>query len=560
VTILVNPKRTLPEILFQNSIYFYSLMIAASALIFRRRLSEWVDRKFFREAYHQEKILRELIDDLKHQDSLQEMSKHVSDQVERALHPEWMYLFYRGQEKHDLSLGHTSGVTAPHDLRIPAEFRLLRFMETQGHAVDFPPKNNLPLAEKAWLAGLGTHLIVPVISTNGRLSGLFLLGEKRSEIPYTSTDRQLLETVASQIAVVWENVQLKERVAHEQKIRSEVLARIENQDLNLLRECPTCGACFDNCVQLCSEDRSELTLSLPVERTIEDRYRLDRLVGHGGMGAVYETTDLRLHRKVAVKILTGGLFGNRQALSRFEREAQAAARLSHPHIIMVYDYGVLKTGGAYLVMELVRGETLGSILKREKYLSPKVAADWLDQTLAAVEAAHRSGIIHRDLKPDNIFITAGEKEERVVKVLDFGLAKITQPGAAESSSHTAMTMPGTIMGTLGYMSPEQLTGAAVDERGDLFSIGVIAVEALTGRKPFLGRTYHELLTSILHESFHLESAVPEVAVLDEVLQTCLAKSPKDRFTSAAEMQRALIPAIRRCPASALTPMRAMPGR
>jgi serine/threonine-protein kinase len=227
---------------------------------------------------------------------------------------------------------------------------------------------------------------------------------------------------------------------------------------------------------------------------------------------------------------------------------------------MVYDYGVLKTGGAYLVMELVRGETLGSILKREKYLPPKVAADWLDQTLAAVEAAHRAGVIHRDLKPDNIFITAGEKEERVVKVLDFGLAKITQPGAAESSSHMAMTTPGTIMGTLGYMSPEQLTGAAVDERGDLFSIGVIAVEVLTGRKPFLGRTYHELLTSILHESFHLESAVPEVAVLDEVLQTCLAKSPKDRFTSAAEMQRALIPAIRRCPASALTPMRAMPGR
>jgi RIO-like serine/threonine protein kinase len=546
-TLFANPNRTLSEILFQNSVYFYLLLIAAFALIFRRRLSEWVDRKFFREAYHQEKILRELIDDLKHLDSLPEMSKHISDQFERALHPEHLYLFYRAQERHDLTLGYSSGVSAPHDLRIPAEFRLLRFIETQARAVDFPPKNNLPFVEKAWLAGLGTNLIVPVISTSGRLSGLFLLGGKRSEIPYTATDRQLLEAVASQIAVIYENVQLKERVAHDQKIKSEVLARIEKQDINLVRECPTCGACFDHSVQFCTEDQSELTLSLPVERTIEDRYRLDRLVGRGGMGAVYEATDTRLYRKVAVKILAGTSFGNKEALRRFEREAQAVAGLSHPHIITVYDYGVLETEGAYLVMELVRGETLGSVLKREQSLSPQVAADWLDQTLGAVEAAHRAGIVHRDLKPDNIFITEGEKGQRVVKVLDFGLAKISQHGAEESITQAApMTTPGAVMGTLAYMSPEQLTGAAVDERSDLFSIGVIAVEALTGKRPFAGRTYAELLTSILHQSFHLGSRAPDAVAVDEVLQKCLAKNAKDRFISAAEMQRALIPAIRRC--------------
>jgi eukaryotic-like serine/threonine-protein kinase len=552
VTIFANPNRTLPEILFQNSIYFYLLLIAAFALIFRRRLSEWVDRKFFREAYNQEQILRELIDDLKHLDALLEMSKHVGEQVERALHPEHIYLFYRAQEKHDLSLGYSSKVSAPHDLSIPAEFRLLRFMETQGRAVDFPPRNNLPFVEKAWLAGLGTNLIVPVISTSGRLSGLFLLGEKRSEIPYTATDRQLLEAVASQIAVIYENVQLKERVAREQKIKSEVLARIEKQDINLLRECPTCGACYDSCMQFCAEDHSELTLSLPVERIIEDRYRLDRLIGKGGMGAVYEATDIRLHRKVAVKVLTGSLFGHSDALWRFEREAQAAARLAHPHIITVYDYGVLKTEGAYIVMDLVHGETLGSILKRKKRLAPAVVAEWLDQTLAAVGAAHQAGIIHRDLKPDNILIAQEEKEQHVVKVLDFGLAKITQHEAAQSASRTSpMTTPGTVMGTFGYMSPEQMTGAAVDERSDLFSIGVIAVEALTGHRPFGGRTYHELLTSTLHEPFHLGSNAPEAVALDEVLQRCLAKNAKDRFASAAEMQRALIPAICRCPELAL---------
>jgi hypothetical protein len=394
VTLIANPNRTLPEILFQNSIYFYLLLIAAFSLMFRRTLSEWVDRKFFREAYNQEQILRELIDDLKRLDSLPEMSKHVSRQVQQALHPEHMYLFHQEEERRDLLLGYSSGMTA-HGLRIPAEFRLLRFMETQGHAVEFPlpPKNNLPFVEKAWLAKLGTNLIVPVSSTSGRLAGLFLLGEKKSEIPYTATDRQLLESVANQVAVVYENVRLTKRLTREQKIKSEVLARIEKQDINLLRECPTCGACFDNTLEFCTRDQSELTLTLPVERVIEERYRLDQLIGKGGMGAVYEATDIRLQRKVAVKILSGSLFGQSDALRRFEREAQSAARLSHPHIITVYDYGVLTTEGAYLVMELVRGETLGSILKREQRLAPAIAAEWLDQTLAAVGAAHQAGIV-----------------------------------------------------------------------------------------------------------------------------------------------------------------------
>ncbi len=554
VTIIANPNRTLPEILFQNSIYFYVLLIAAFGLMFRHRLSEWVDRRFFREAYNQEQILRELIDDLKRLDSLPEMSNHVSQKVQQALHTEHMYLFHREEERRDLLLGYSSGLSAP-GLRIPAEFQLLRLMETQGHAVEFPlpPKNNLPFVERAWLAKLGTNLIVPVSSTNGRLSGLFLLGEKKSEIPYTVTDRQLLEAVANQVAVVYENVRLTKRLTREQKIKNEVLARIEKQDINLLRECPTCGACFDNSVEFCAKDQSELTLTLPVERVIEERYRLDQLIGEGGMGAVYEATDIRLQRKVAVKILSGSLFGQSDALRRFEREAQSAARLSHPHIITVYDYGVLSTEGAYLVMELVRGETLGSILKREQRLAPAIAAEWLDQTLAAVGAAHQAGIIHRDLKPDNIFITHDEKRNQVVKVLDFGLAKVIQYDAAESNSPTAqMTTPGTVMGTFGYMSPEQLMGTTVDERSDIFSVGVIAVEALTGHRPFGGRSYHELLTSILHEPFHLgSSSAPEAVALDHALQRCLAKDPEDRFTSAAETQQALIPAIHRCPAIAL---------
>ena len=547
MSILANRGRTLGDLLFHSSIYFYLLFTVtlAFSLMVRRRLSEWIDRRFFREAYNQEKILRELTDDLKRFDTVLEMSKHVSEQVERALHPEHLYLFIRQEEKSDLLLGYSSGVTNKPTLRIPAEFRLLRFMENECRAADFPflGKQYLPFVESAWLAGLGTKLIVPISNTNGRLTGLLLLGEKKSQVPYTATDRQILETVASQFALTYENVQLKRRVANERKINSEVLARFDNQDINLLRECPTCGACFDSPLQLCAKDQTELTLSLPVERTIEKRYRLDQLLGKGGMGAVYEAMDIRLHRRVAVKILTSNLFGNSEALQRFEREAQASARLSHPNIIAVHDYGLLTTQGAYLVMDLAKGETLGAIIKRGGKLDPAWAAEVFNQVLDGVGAAHRAGVIHRDLKPDNILITEGENGQLLARVLDFGLAKMAQivgPDVSEAS----ITSPGTIMGTFGYMAPEQLTGTATDERSDLFAVGVMVVEVLIGRRPFSGNTYHELLTDILRGTFSLPDDSQDGRRLDYVLQRCLAKDRAQRYASASEMQHELIPVLR----------------
>lgn len=269
LSILYNPYRTLVEIVFRNSVYFYLLLIATAAfsLLFRKRLSEWVDHKFFREHYRQEKILRELTENVKKLDSIHDVSKQVSHQVEQALHPERIYLFYRKEEKRDLSLCYSSGGTSE-ELRIPQEFRLLRFMEDQGTAqvFPFPRKNNLPQSEKDWLDRLGTRLIVPMTGTDERLAGLFLLGEKKSEVPYTASDRELLGALADQIAIVYDNIGLKERVDRERKIKREVLARFEDQNINLLKECPTCGACFDSAAQLCTKDKSELTLSLPVER------------------------------------------------------------------------------------------------------------------------------------------------------------------------------------------------------------------------------------------------------------------------------------------------------
>jgi hypothetical protein len=324
VSIAADPDRKLSDILLRNSFYFYLLLAAAVALglVFRRRLSEWIDRKFFREQYDQEKILRALVDDVKRLDSMPEMSRRVSEEVERALHPERAYLFYRERDHGDLSLSYTSGGTS-HDLRIPDSFQLLRLMELQGGAQDFPlpPKTNLPRAEMDWLASLGACLVVPMTGTDNRLAGLFILGDKKSEVPYTARDRELLESVAGQIAIVYENLRLKGRVREDRKVRREVLSRFEGQKINLLKECPRCGLCFDSAATECERDGAELTLTLPVERVVEGRYRLERLIGKGGMGAVYEATHLKLNHKVALKVLSGQMFGNASALRRFEREA-----------------------------------------------------------------------------------------------------------------------------------------------------------------------------------------------------------------------------------------------
>ena len=547
-TILANPDRTLSDILFRNSLYFYvTLMIAAAIIfLFRKRLNDWIDRKFFREQYNQETILRGLIEEVNKHDSLPEMSRLVSQKVESALHPKRLYLFYRDEERGHLSLGYSSGGTSE-ELHIPEEFRLLRLMEGQAASQEFSvsQKDNLPDIEKDWLAALGTRLIVPLVGTEHRLAGLFLLGEKKSEVPYTTRDRDLLEALASQIALVYENSRLKKRVDHERKIKQEVLGRFEESRINLMKECGRCGTCFDSSVLSCTHDGSELTFSLPVERTIEERYRLERLIGKGGMGAVYEATDLRLNRRVAIKILSSSMFGNREALRRFEREAQTSARLHHPNIVTVYDYGVLGTGGAYLVMELVFGKTLRRMIKRDGCIDPHMAAELFAQVLEGVKAAHEAGVVHRDLKPENILISQGKDGRIQARLLDFGLAKIRLPALADANSPTAsMTIPGTVLGTLGYMSPEQLTGTAVDERSDFFSVGVMVVEALTGSRPFNGQTYHELLTSILQGAFHLPTDSPENERLDAVLEKCMAKDRADRFSSSAAMQTELIPAIR----------------
>ncbi len=533
--IAANPNRTIYEILLNNTLAFYSFIALAVVvgLLMRLRLNEWIDRRFFREQYNQERLLHELIEDVKTTDSMPKLSRLVSDKIQTALHPTSVYLFYRDDRHNsDFSLGYTTGGAESENsanLKLAAESPLLRFMNQARGAIEFPTRqtDDLPTREKRWLRETGANLLVPMHGSDGRLAGIFSLGEKMSQIPYTTRDKKLLETLANQIALVHENLGLKDRVRREQKIKNEVLSRFDEAEINLLKECPKCGKCFDRNNDNCDTDGAELTFTLPVERTIENRYRLEKLIGKGGMGAVYEATDTRINRQVAVKILSGAMFGNKDALRRFEREAQTAGKLNHRNIVTVFDYGVLSTEGAFLVMELVKGETLSEVLKRNRKLDAATVIAWFGQILDGVEAAHKAGIVHRDLKPDNIFVTRNETETVRLCILDFGLARFSEYEFADS-----VTAPGIIMGTFGYMSPEQLKGEKSDERSDLFAVGVMIYESVRGEKPFIGKTYRELIRSMNKEIF-FDSAFAKL------LRRSLAYEPKNRFATASEMKKCL---------------------
>ena len=319
-------------------------------------------------------------------------------------------------------------------------------------------------------------------------------------------------------------------------VRRDVLARLDQRRLSLLKECVVCGTCYDSSAARCANDNAELALTLPIERTLDGKYRLERALGRGGFGAVFEASDLRLDRRVAAKVMIGSLFGNREALRRFEREARAAARIDHPNITRVYDYGAIGSGGAFLIMELVAGRTWRDELRRSGVVAPVRAAEWFRQLLVGLQFAHGLGIVHRDLKPENAMIVGDD-----IKIMDFGLAKVIDPSGKTES----ITIAGHMMGTLGYMAPEMLTGDAVDNRADLFAIGVMVVETVTGARPFSGTTPQEILTALLRGDYCLPGDSPDARELDAVLQRCLAKDPRNRYVSAAELAADLVPALAR---------------
>src|SRR5258706_4228686 len=257
------------------------------------------------------------------------------------------------------------------------------------------------------------------------------------------------------------------------------------------------------------------------------------------MGEVYRAKDPRLGREVAIKVLPPSFSADADRLRRFEQEARAAGVLNHPNITAVYDIGT-HDGAPYVVQELLEGETLRAALAGGK-MAQRHASDYAAQIAHGLAAAHEKGIVHRDLKPETLFVT---KDGRV-KILDFGLAKLIQtdlhPGNTSLPTASGGTEPGVVLGTLGYMSPEQVKGSPADARSDIFSFGAILYEMLSGRHAFRGDSAAETMSAILREEPPDLSATNQGVSpgLDRIVRRCIEKSPEQRFHSAHDVAFAL---------------------
>ncbi len=315
--------------------------------------------------------------------------------------------------------------------------------------------------------------------------------------------------------------------------------------------CPICGRQYAADVLVCPEDNAPLqadptlagvvVIDPLVGHTLDGKYRIEQRLGVGGMGTVYRARHLLIDRPVAVKVLNPRFVEDEAAQVRFRREAKAAGRLQHANAVGVTDFGRTADGYVYIVMELLEGRTLREVLAKEAPLDTARAVALMLQTSAAVAAAHEAGIIHRDLKPANIFVVQNSEKPAVVKVLDFGIAKL----AAESlddDDPKSLTLIGVMIGTPRYMSPEQCDGAELTPAADVYSLGVILYELLSGVVPFSGTS--PLAIAMKHASEpprplrEFVASIPPP--LEEVVMHALEKRPEDRPANASEFRSELL--------------------
>ena len=322
------------------------------------------------------------------------------------------------------------------------------------------------------------------------------------------------------------------------------------------RRCPSCQQAFSGEARFCPFD-GDVLVEAPdwnpaadplIGQIVDGRYEVTAVIGEGGMGTVYEVRHTTLGRRFALKVLRRDI-ADAEHTARFIQEAKAAAAIGHPNIVAVSDFGDLEVAAPgdpskrgptvpYFVMEYLTGISLAQLLRAEKTLEPARAAELTLQCASGLAAAHAAGVIHRDLKPDNVFlIRNGDRE--FVKLLDFGVAKMAGAGR--------LTRAGMVFGTPHYMSPEQAAGQSVDPRADVYALGVILYECLTGKVPFEADTYMGVLTKHMFATPEpIDRAAPDASRLGAfgpIAMRCLAKSPSDRYASMAELVAALETAL-----------------
>ena len=290
-----------------------------------------------------------------------------------------------------------------------------------------------------------------------------------------------------------------------------------------------------------TDGQTTLTAADPfVGRTLDEKYIVEERLGAGGMGAVYRARHLSMERPVAIKFLHQRLVEDEAARIRFQTEARAAVKLRHTNAVSVTDFGQTAEGSFYIVMELLEGRTLREILTREAPLETARAISLMLQASAAVAAAHEAGIIHRDLKPSNILVTQSADQPAVVKVLDFGIATFTPDD--DDDDMTTLNQTNSVIGTPRYMSPEQYNGQDLTPAADVYSLGVILYEMLSGMVPFSGSTPAEIAQKHANDSPHSPRAVVAAipADVERIVLKALEKQSADRFANAAEFHQELL--------------------
>jgi len=304
-----------------------------------------------------------------------------------------------------------------------------------------------------------------------------------------------------------------------------------------MKICSVCSTQYPDDVRFCPNDGQTLRAAAPatdlVGQVVADRYHVLKKLGEGGMGQVYLAEHVKMGRRSAIKVMNPSMVHDPDAVSRLNREAANASRITHPNVCAIYDFGETTDGTIYLAMEFIEGEPLTDLLQREGALAPLRAAHIFVQVADALQAAHDLGIVHRDLKPDNIMLTRARDGADVVKVVDFGIAK-----AVGGDDSQKVTKTGLVVGTPEFMSPEQLAGDKLDGRSDLYSLALVLYRMLAGKLPFETTSVQEtMIKRLTDEPTKLAAARPDLtfpAGLQETLDGALARNPAERYQSVAK--------------------------
>ena len=363
-------------------------------------------------------------------------------------------------------------------------------------------------------------LVVSVLGMTGQPFGALVV--TGAPVNLNDTELRLLDSFSRQLGGAVELRKTQRDLADAEVKRQATRQEMLDKGVALLQLCPKCDRCFSHEVDACPDDGMPLEAPQVLPYLVADRYRLTHLLGEGGMGLVFRARDQRLRRDVAVKVIKAELLDNEEIRHRFEKEAQAVARVDHPGVVAVFDYGDLQDGSLFLVMELLKGYELGEMMERWGPGTPHQVGRLLRQGAAGLGAAHRAGLVHRDLKPENIFLVQDEVGFDI-KILDFGVAK-------DLDKDTSLTRTGALVGTPRYMSPEQALGTEVDARSDIYSFAAVAYQALTGATCTEEESFVKVLMEIVSVDPRLISALLPGAPLevDAAFEWALSKAAEQR--------------------------------